>query len=433
MFLALGLPAQAQTIHSFLRPTDSLKSVAIGAFSSKDAGFSIKLPQKTGGFSGVTGIEFSWRLEEGYFVAGIVDKAGDIEHSELLESYSDKIIDETYAAFSQQYFATHGEINQLRRSAISFNGKKGREARIELQNSVCIIRVFWHLGRAYKVGVLLVGPQMRFEKRARLVFDSLRYTPKSDPDEENAKIIRENSPSDLPQSPKPIALLPDTKSEKLKGNVRSVRLFRQEVIGSRSGEPNRLSRETNYDRSGFVLRSISYSSMSGAPSSITVYGFIDGNRVSLEKELDSDRMLSSPNNAGTAIIQAKKRDSRFQYRYRFVLDTENRIIEKFLYDNSGELISRSTFDYGPETVDEKRYFDDKLNQHYQTKFDSSENEVEFRSFVSFDGSTIVSRYKINEVDRQGNWIKRIKSIVWEKGALKTDVSTLVETRVIAYY
>jgi hypothetical protein len=398
--LLLIQPSGAQKIRSYLKPADSLSAVASGTFSSADGGFSVGLPKRFGGFSGESGIEYSWSLKEGFFVSGITDRAGDIENSGALVLESDKITDETYERFVRNYFETPGKIETRKSRRIDFRGRKGYETRLVLPDSVIVVRVIWHIGRAYKLGVLLAGEQRGFETAALGVFETLTYKSKAEMDAEYERLVILKTPAPLPQLPRPARTVPDTADNYLNGKVKIVVLYNERVRGSGAGRPKLRTREENYDETGMLISRIGFKFNTGAPSSITAFGFVDGSRVSRSVDLDSDQILLAVSVGRVAPVE-KKRDPRFDMRFEYTVDETGRPVEQMLFNNAGDVISRTTFEYGPGTIDEKRYFDGKLNQHYRTTFDAARNEVEFRSRPVV-GTLSVSVYRIEATDAAGN-------------------------------
>ena len=201
IILILTSAAFGQKIKSYKRPIDKLASVKKGVFSSTEAGFQIDLPKQLGGFSGDTGIEYQWRLDEGFYIAGIIDKNTNVENSAEFETATTKIIESVISDFAREYFETKSEIVKSERKTIEFKGHKGIEMRVALTDAVIIARVFWVKNRAFKLGVLLAGNMQKFETDARKVFDSLVIFDQNSTDEMIRRKIEENTPKPLPQTP----------------------------------------------------------------------------------------------------------------------------------------------------------------------------------------------------------------------------------------
>lgn len=435
MLVVLGFASFSfgQKIHSFMRPIDSLDSVKKGTFSSTEAGFSVALPKQLGGFSGITGIEYKWRLKEGFYVVGIVDKEAEIENSAKFEEETLQILEKTFLNFAREYFATKADIIKGEKKPFEYQGHKGIEVRTELTNSVCIIRVFWIKNRAYKVGVLLAEGQENFEGEAQKVFDSLKVFAKDNIDEKIRKKIEENTPKPLPQTPVVETVKSDAEDENLKGKVESVTQESQFTKGDKAGNPKQKDFEDFYNEAGNLIKKVSYDDTNGYPFQITVYGYINQSRVSNSSFIQYENSLSGIVVEESSAI-TKKRDLRYDYKYVNKYDTNKNLIEQILYDNAGILWTKTVYKRNGDSVEEILYHEDKINMRSVSKIDDKGNKAESSYFDSpMQGWTTSYSYKYEEFDKMGNWIKRVNTQSQTFKGITKEKWTMIEYRTITYY
>lgn len=430
----VSVTSEAQKIHSYMKPMGSLADAAKGNFSSSEAGFSIALPKQIGGFSGVAGIEYNWRLTEGFFVAGTVDRATDVENStELLSKETTSLANATYIEFTRSYFVAPVQPIKVEPQGIEFAGHKGYEIRLTLPEAVCLIRIIWDKGRAYKVAALLAGSQQKFESDAKKVLDSLTIHPRVDTDKKIQKLIDENTPESLPQTPAAKRLTSDAQDEDLKGKVKTILQFEQFIQGKKAGTPKRNDVDTFYNEEGNLVKRVIYDDTSGLPSEVEVFGYIDNNRVSRELSVRSE---SSPPPMTVGVpSRSKKRDSRFHSRYGYKYNAAGKIIEMTIYGNDGSVWIRTVYKRSDNKVEEIRYDEaGKVNSRSIVTIDEKGNEIEHRSDnVPLPGSGEILNYKYDEFDAQGNWVKRTVTFSRTIEGVSAVNWIQIETRMITYY
>jgi hypothetical protein len=423
-----------QKIHWHMKPIDSLSSVKKASFSSTEAGFSIDLPKEIGGFSGVTGIEYNWRLNEGYYVAGIVDKESDVENSSEFEAETLKLIDQTYAPFARELFASSPNVVSAEKKEIEFQGHKGIQARITLTDTVCLIRVFWVKNRAFKTGVLLTKEQQKFESQAQTVFNSLKVFEKENTEEIFRRKIEENTPKPLPQTPVVKKLKSDAEDEGLKGKVKSVFKEDQFIKGAKAGTPKQKDSDEYYNEAGNLTKKVLYSDTNGFPFDVTVYGYINGSRVSKSNFIEYESSIGGIMVEESPSV-SKRRDNRYDSKYVYKYDIKGNLIERINYDNAGRIWNRLVYKRNGNVIDTILY-DEKgqVNNRTQIKIDDKGNEIENVNFDSpMEGWTSTYSYKYEDFDKEGNWIKRTmtKSRTFQ-GATKEEW-VMIEYRTIFYY
>ena len=426
--------ALGQTIQSFMRPMGSLADVKKGIFSSIEAGFSIALPKQTGGFNGTKGIQYDWRLTEGYFFVGIEDREIDIENTDNFESETGKVVDRIVNDIARDLFATKFEVKNAEKKFTQFQAHKQMEIRANLTDTVILLRVFWVKNRAYKLAVLLTEAQKKFEPQAQTVFDSLRISSKDDTDDIIRRKIETNTPKPLPQTPVVPKAKSDAEDENLKGNVKTVFQESQFIKGQKAGSPKQKDSDDYYNGLGNFTKRVFYDDTSGFPYEIMVYGYINQSRVSKNgyilygNEL-SGISLSAPPSA------VKKIDSRYSDKYQYKYDSAKNLIEKIIYGNEGAIWTKTVY-VSKDNIIEQILYDrnGKLNSRNIAKIDEKGNEIENTDFDSpVAGENAIYVYKYAEFDKEGNWTKRTMTKSRSFRGTTREEWTMVEYRAISYY
>lgn len=245
-----------------------------------------------------------------------------------------------------------------------------------------------------------------------------------------AKKIADATPKELPQYPVEVRPSTDSKDESLTGKVKSVVDYSMEA-GKRF-----VDAEQYFDASGNLIRSIDY--QEGYPERVTVYGYVDGMRVSRTADVVYAQGEKPPPK-GMYLTQnldndapAIKRDDRYMARYIRKYDAENRLIEERRAGNngvvwswtkhtySGKMRTTRIFDSNGQEISKSDYFqDDKGNDVKQNSY-GMENSVD-TNFMTY------------EFDPQGNWI--VKKTFEEKKVKGKMVRKLLWSsyRTITYY
>lgn len=424
-----------QTIQSYMRPMGSLVDVKKGSFSSTEAGFSIDLPKQIGGFNGTKGIQYNWRLPEGYFYVGIEDREKEIENTADFESETGKVIDRIFNDVARDLFATKFEIKNVEKKFTEYQEHKQIEVRANLTDTLILIRVFWIKNRAYKMAVLLTEEQKKFEPQAKAVFDSLKVFSKDNTEETIKRKVEESTPKPLPQSPVVTKIKTDAEDEGLKGKVKSVFQESQFIKGEKSGSPKQKDSEDYYNELGNFTKRIFYDDTSGFPFEIMVYGYINQSRVSKSGQILYGNELSAISAGPPPPGAAKKRDVRYEYRYDYKYDSSKNLIEKILYDNKDEVRTRTVYKSKEDSIEEIVYDENgKLNRRNITKIDEKGNEIETTYFNSpSEGDNSIYTYRYEQFDEKGNWTKRTVTKSRSFQGVTKEEWIMVEHRTIIYY
>jgi hypothetical protein len=225
----------------------------------------------------------------------------------------------------------------------------------------------------------------------------------------------------------------DASDEGLRGHVRTVLTESQDLSGSWSVQGRKRNSFDTYNEQGNTLRSEFYD-YKGNLDSITVYGFIDGSRVSasksIEREYNPPPMIAIGPPPGAA---TKRSDPRYGYKYEFKYDDKKRLIENTWFHSTGKVWLRYVYKYNGNQKEKLVYSEDgKLNQHYLYTLDDKGNEIA-ETYFNSDGSLRFKELFTYEFDAKGNWTKRTTSrLVMKDGREQTEPYS-VYFRTITYY
>jgi hypothetical protein len=333
------------------------------------------------------------------------------------------------AEYKKSYVTEFKKLEVMTQEApFAFGAIKGTEVRGILATSKLVVRLFFVKGRLFVLSASKSSaPDFSWHLQ---VMNSFRVLTKS---EYIAALIDENTPATLPQIPRQARPANDLAQAGLKGKVRFIVEEEQESPKS----PREPSSETHYDADGNLVRHITYDS--GYPSQVTVWGWIDGMRVSFSNSI-SYPFGEGPNEKKIEIIQelmespgAVKRDERYDQRYEYTYDPQNRVAELKLSYNDGSLASTTKYEYKGNTLVSKIYSDENSITSWTVEnLDAAGNVVGEKSFDPRGKTESATVYKY-DFDTNGNWTVR-KSFV--KKTLKGKTSLQpgpVYFREIAYY
>jgi len=260
-----------------------------------------------------------------------------------------------------------------------------------------------------------------------------RNTP-AKPKVDLAKKIADATPAALPQGPRTGKPRSDAQDENLRGKVKSVIEYSQEPGGARV-----IDHEKYFDEDGYLIREIEYDE--AYPSSVTVWGFVDGVRVSKTNEIEYAKGEKPPPR-GQELLEMPipdpmyanvPSDPRFDSRYTYKYDDQGRQIELRNFQSNGQPGTVHVFLYSGNARDQRDYESDGTElSHTQYMLDTNGNTVEERMFGSSESDIVPDLYS-HQLDSQGNWIvEKVseKSTVRGKSILKPRWTTY---RTITYY
>jgi hypothetical protein len=422
-----------QEMRSWMKPFGSLEKVKNGKFSSVEAGFSIDLPKNIGGFDGRSGVLYSWRLDEGFFVVGTNQSTTNIEDSEEFDNESTKIIKQVFDGFQSELFVNRVNASKALIKNIEVLGHKGIEATIEMPKGLCVIRVFWVKNRAFKIGLLLFENQLKFKSMALSIFETMKIASDSDADSVIKQKVENATPKPLPQSPVVAKAKSDLEDENILGKAKSVSVNSKYIKGPKAGSPLRKNSEDYFNELGAFTKRISYSDTNGLPFQIRVYGYIDGARVedagyiSYESNPPAMLIVPSPN--------APKRDDRYSKRFRYEYDKNKKLKEMTLFSNDGKVWLRYVLNYEGNKLETKTYqANGSLNSRSVEILDVKGNTIESTYFgISKEDWQEKSSYSYDKFDENGNWVKRTQRFFRKLNKIEKEEWVEEEFRTITYY
>jgi hypothetical protein len=211
------------------------------------------------------------------------------------------------------------------------------------------------------------------------------------------KKIEDATPSPLPQGPVPSRVGRDARDKGLKGRVRTI----VESMDA-PGEFKGISDEYLFGADGNYLRTVSYKN--GFPNEVTVWGYLNGSRVSKGKEVQYSAG-EKPKSAGIELIQESggREDGLFDLRFTFAYDPLGRIVEESSFNNEGALWDRLIYGYTGSQRDKRDHDGDgnEINRTEET-LDKDGNILEEREYGA-DGKVSTTRFHTYEFDSHGNW------------------------------
>lgn len=421
-----------QQINPSLRPMGLLSEARQASFISLEIGASIKLPAESHGGGGSGGPSVNWRLSEGYFTVGAfpykTDHGTGVDPGEKRAEIASSV----YKSFTRYLFTTQSVSEKRESSTIKYEENNGTQIRYELDNAVCVVRVFLIKERAYFVAALLAGEQRKFEKEVLKTLGTFKLNSPKESAELLKKKVDENTPSPLPLSTGMRRPESDAASQNLKGKVRSVFYENQVSSGPETGNPRIKSAEGHFDEFGNLVKTVVYNYLR-LPGEIAVYGYIDDKRVSAAKYIRYESQ--PPPMAPAARPGAKSPDNRYQRRYEYKYDEKGRPVETVTYDNRDSVVNRVVITSNGNAEERVTYnFFGELSWRTLTTYDDKGNPIEE---IALDPKTrerkSVTSYQYLEFDAKGNWTKLVKTYSWLGSKTPPEKHITSQYRTIAYY
>ena len=392
-------------------------------FSSIEGRFTIALPKSISGFSALTpalmginasGAQFQWRLREGFVIV----------------SYHD-FLDPNFQVKTEQDFVNYfggvkaGFFDTLKAKLISeqnikLDGYRGQKLVLELPSGLKIVtRTFYVDKRNYTFFAGASEGVANAETLISNALDSFALVSQSKIDADKLKSIESSTPAPLPQEPIVPKEKTDAQDENLNGKVKTVTKEDQDLSGTWTSQVRHFSSIEDYNEKGNLIKQISFDS-SGNPFEITVYGYLNGARVSkynsIRYEYDPPPMMLS---TGPSKPDTKPRETRISYSYGYKYK-DGKLVEMQMFHNDGVPGMRYTYTLKGNILENLVYDEKgKLNQKYVSKLDERGNEIEETNVDVFPSQTYGDRKyvtKYDSFDENGNWTKKTKSkYVMENG------------------
>jgi hypothetical protein len=242
-------------------------------------------------------------------------------------------------------------------------------------------------------------------------------------------------PVSLPPSPPVTRATTDAQDEGLKGKVRKVMEESEDSSGTWGTQGRKMSSVEYYDLNGALTQRDSYDSQ-GSPFQITVYGYLDGKRVSNSKmtRYEYDPPPAAPR-AAASVEPLRKSDPRYEYSFEYKYEN-GKLVERQMIYNNGRKGMRYVYKHSPNQVEELVYTDEgELNQRYLSIRDEKGNEVERTDFGLFNYDIYGDRrYKHTyEFDAVGNWTKKVTLKEVKENGITSWQPAYISYRTITYY
>ena len=388
-------------------------------------GFAAITPETSGGIN--AGGSYDFKVKEGEFNIQYVDR-------------TDGAFSRLTAPQIAQFFPTVMETTlkrvggtRIAEEPRTLGSIPGRIMKVKTADGALMTAVTYLEGNRFYVVVAMID--VTAPKATALIekaVESFRIQPQAEIDAEVVVAIKSATPPALPQTPVTPKEKSDAADDNLKGRVRIVLEESQDLSGTWQNQERHRSSEEEFNEAGNLVRRISYDS-NGYPHSVAVFGYIDGDRVSVSKSVDvGNRFTISAAGPGST----KPRDTRYNekrlYKYK-----AGRMSEMSLIQNNGDLWMRYVYNHSGSEMTALIYSSNgKLNQKYWYGYDSLGNVVNYRTYEALVDPEKVRgtyRYSYDKLDEKGNWTQRTQyKIVTENGAEKEKPSQ-IEYRTITYY
>lgn len=400
-------------------------------FISFDGGFTIALPQlfnmrnrfepREGISKG--GFQYLWRTPQGNFTASLTELVAVPSNvKDTLQTIVDNFI-------HLQEKNNNGSL--ISKKEISLDGMQGVEARVHIGADSEIVFRFYILGA--KVYGLAASFENTANEAAQLqILDSFKLI-----DEKTAvaRKLEEVTPAALPQSPAIKKTKSDVEDDNLKGKVKLVSESEEDLTGAANFSKVKLSTEDYYDEKGNQIKHLYYDYRNN-PDTITIYGFVDGMRVSNTGFLHYEYNPPPPPPAMMPPSKEapKPSDSRYDIRYEYKYDEKRRLNEISTFNNRGEINGKTVYVYDGNKVEKTSYSrDGKVNSKIIEIFDDKGSMIESTRVGNDKYPDSKYAYTYESFDKKGNWTKRIltgKSGQYNGGYKDINYA---EYRTITYY
>lgn len=417
----------------------SLKSLpAVTPFVSLEGRFSIGFSRQIQGYGGFSpnqsgvnaiGDRFSWKFDEGEITVVYLEfPETDLKGTdEELQKYTN-ITKENVLSTSPNAKVKDETLFKLN---VLFPASK---TTFDLSdNKILIQRTYLVRNRMYRMVARFQNAEN--EKFVNAAFDTFRIISQEDFESELQRKYEEMKPFPLPQTPVVPKSKSDAQDEGLKGKVKKIVEESQEIRDEIPGN-KQISHVYFYNERGNLLQR-DYYDWKGNPFQITVYGFIDGKRVSTSKwtsyEYDPPPTMPLPKKQTDENLP--KPDPRYQgaYEYKYV---DGFLVEEQTFSNTGKKGMRRVYARKDNQIEESVYTSEgELNQKYLMTLDKDSNIIE-KIFFGLKNKDIYGDQKYHyayEFDEKGNWIRQTATKeITENGATYFKPA-YVKYRKITYY
>jgi hypothetical protein len=416
-------PAAKESNVKQIRQQDSLKTLSASEkFASTDGRFVISLPQSISGFAAITpkgaginvsGSNYLWQIKEGFIQINYFDYldqnfsvTSEKDFADYFAGVTDSTVKSSKAKLISSTRIKLGKFNGIKLDFQLPNGLKGTYRNYLIDK------------RQYSLTALFAQDVPEAGNLINQAFDSFSLISQAKIDEDMRLKIEQSTPAPLPQEPIAKKEKSDAEDEGLKGKVKTVTTESEDLSGTWSIQGRHLNSIEDYNSIGNLVKRVSFDSKA-KPFQVTVYGYLDGGRVSNSEMInyDSDPPIMALSASGKK--EESKFDPRYDYKHEYKY-TNGRLAENKWIRNNGVMWIRYVYNHKDNKVEKLVYSENgKLNQKYLSVLDDKGNEVERTNFnvlgLDRDGDTKYS-IKYDSFDEQGNWTKKTTSkLVTENG------------------
>lgn len=253
------------------------------------------------------------------------------------------------------------------------------------------------------------------------------------------------TPLPLPQRSVNESSLRDAQIVNLKGKVKLIiefveyltdkaKLDKEEPTVQKKGR--QISRESYYSEQGYSTKAIYFNDGSRFANSVTVYGYLDGAEVGKIRYFNRNTNANVQEQFGSNKIVCAT-ESPYSSKFIKKYDKSNRIIELSSYSYRGNLQSRTVYSYDGNTITTSAYDgENKLTSWTVDLLDDKENLIQREEFT-LDGygneTSKRFKYRHDEFDALGNWIKRTTLQEMTKDGVAVYEPILIDYLKIVYY
>jgi hypothetical protein len=409
------------------------------AFVSQEGRFSIALPPGKYSFQPVsfdtyagkgTGDAYTWTMKEGEFVVLYADYQDKLDEPSRIETVFDRARQGLMADAGSKGGTLLGE------TSLALGTNRGREFQVQYTNRLFVDRIYVASKRLYQIMVTIKTEQRAREGLVLKILDSFRVLSDTEIEAISKQKVADATPGPLPQEPVPARAGSDATDDGLRGRVKVVVTESEDLSGTWAVGSRKRDSTQYYNEQGNLIKTESYD-WKGNLSDVTVYGYLDGTRVSdsrtISHEYNPPEILVSVPTSGPG-KPAPKYDSRYNHKFTYKYDGQKRLIEETSYSNSGKLWLRYSYKYKGNQKEELVFAaDGSLNQHYRYTLDEKGNQIEESNFDVKDGSITEKDSYTHEFDDKGNWTKRTESKWVTKNGRSSYEPSSICYRTITYY
>lgn len=417
---------------------DSIKDLpAKQPFISLDGRFSISFNKEIQGFAALspkqlgtqaTGMQFTWKFQEGDAIAMFVD----FPETDLKGTEEDlrKISVNLNSAFLKSF----PQGKAIDEKIFKLGEIPASQTNFDLgSNKYGLQRIYLVKNRLYRA--LAIYQNAENGKFLNQTLDTFKLISKAEVEAELQKKFEAMKPPALPQESIAAKETTDAQDENLKGKVKKVVEDSEDLSGTWSVQGRKPSSVTYFNEKGNYTEGDLYDSQGNA-FQITMYGYIDGKRVSNSKTTNygySPPIMALPKGKVEEIV--KKPDPRYEYSFEYKYK-DGKLIEEQMVFNNGKNGLRYVSNYTGNQVEKMVYTEKgELNQKYLLTLDKDGNEIEEINYGLSNYKLYGdSKYRYSyEFDDKGNWIKKITSKETTENGVTSFKPSSTTYRTITYF